>query len=113
MGAIVFGSPEAARVRQRIAQIERLEALPLHTYEVSGRMELGFTVEVEARSREDAQDQVRGMSLRELNDWEEPEIDIWTTNDLGLAKPDDPEEQAKERARLERGAEAVPAQRLV
>lgn len=113
MAAVVFGSAEAERIRARDAERERLEALPLHTYEVGGWVTIYFEVEVEARSMDDARSEVSDKSLRELCGMDEGDVEIESVGDLGLAHPEDPEEQEKERALLARGADVVPEAQLL
>ena len=112
MATIVFGSPEARTIRRRIAALERLEALPMRTYYVSGEVTYAFEVTVEARTCDEAKAKIEDMYPYDLGGVID-DLDIREIHEDGLANPDDPEEQARERARLQRGANAVPAQRLV
>ena len=110
---IVFGSDDALIVCQRAAEIERLERMPLHRYQVIGMATLCFSTIVEARSAKEARSEVEDGSLYNLCDPADFEISIYNLDDVGLAKPDDADEQEKERAWRDRSGETLPAERLI
>ena len=113
MSAIVFGSPRAVAIGQRIAAAEREARLPLRRYEVRGFVTIRFEVEVEARTQDGARDEVWELSLSQLCGMDDGDRDIETVEVLGLAHPEDPTEVEKARLLLECENEALPAERLL
>jgi hypothetical protein len=113
MGTIVFGSPEAAQIRQRDAELERLESAPLHRYTVSGEVIYWFETTVEARSLAEAQKIADQLDSDSLDGLEDASVIVLEVADDGLVKADDPEEQERDRTHLERESQALPPRPLL